>query len=697
MHLQQLDQLLQQAAQHRVRLPVWLQGEPAALLAFTKQLLAHFAPHTCWWLGSNTPEQCTPLQQAKAHQLLGTECDWLIINACNGFNGDQIAAASGALKAGGLWLLLTPPTDKWLAQPNPDHQPLLSYPLTPQAGAQSFTTFWLKTLQQANLLRAQLTADDDIQILQQPIFPPRAVIASCNPPFKTAEQETAVAAIEKVVTGHRRRPLILTADRGCGKSSALGLAAAQLAKLGKQRIVITAPSQVQASVALAHFASQINQSQQNALRYIAIDQLLAELPAADLVLVDEAAALPASQLQRLVDHYSRLVFASTEHGYEGTGRGFQLRFQPYLAQQCPNWRQLRLTEPIRYQPQDPLEQLIRHSFLLKLDLPEPEYDDTQAVVLKHYQQLDWLAEPTKLQQIFALLSFAHYQTQVKDLLMLFENTAIAVYTLEQNNQLLGCMLLSSEGELSPELAEKIYQGKRRVQGHLLAQSLAFHLAEPELASLKLARIMRIAIVPCLQQQGLGSQLLHLVREKLVTGGYHYLGSSFGATPTLMDFWQRNGFQPIRLGQQLDKASAEPSVLVCKALQGDTATVSRLAEHFSQQLYLELSEYPSDLQPALLLQLVKPPQRILSPAEQQQLSLFALGQRPYELVATLLVYWFNEHRLLLDPLAAAVFIARCWQKQPWLLIAKRFQLSGKGAIIKVLQQGVANHSQAAQKY
>lgn len=690
---QQLNDYLQLAVARKIRLPIWLQGEPAALLTFTDQLLAEINPEVCWWLGSAAPERSVPLQQAKAHQLLGGECDCLIINACAGFNGDQIAAASGALKAGGLWLLLTPPSAQWLAQPNPQHQALLSYPLLPAIGAKGFTAFWLNRLQTANMLRAELLADDTLDIKHHPLLPPIPNISAITEPFKTAGQAAAVSAIVKVVTGHRRRPLVLTADRGCGKSAALGLAAAQLVTMGKQRLLITAPAPAQANIALQHFKAQIGTAQPAAMQFIAIDQLLAELPPADLILVDEAAAFPAPQLQRLVDHYSRLVFATTVHGYEGTGRGFQLRFQPYLTQHCPNWRQLQLIEPIRFQAQDPLEQLVRDSFLLKLDLPEPHYDSTKPFALKHYKPSDWLAEPTKLQQVFALLSFAHYQTQVKDLLALLENAALTVFTLQQDAQLLGCVLISSEGQLDTALTQQIYQGQRRVQGHLLAQSLAFHLAEPTLAISKLARIMRIAIVPALQQQGLGSQLVHMLCAELRKQGYQYIGSSFGATPNLVKFWQRNGFQPIRLGHQLDKASAEPSLLVLKALQSEDHTVSHLNQNFAQQLYYELTEYPLEVEPSLLLALVKPPERLLSHNEQQQLSLFAHGNRPYELVALLLLYWFNQNRLKLNPLEAGIFIARCWQKQPWSVIAKRYQLTGKATIIKEMQQAVTKYSKA----
>lgn len=690
---QQLSEYLQFAVARKIRLPIWLQGEPPALLTFTEQLLAEINPEVCWWLGNAAPERSMPLQQAKTHQLLGSECDCLIINACAGFNGDQIAAASGALKAGGLWLLLTPPSAQWLAQPNPQHQALLSYPLFPPIGAVGFTAFWLNSLQTANMLRAELQADGTLDIKHHPVLPPIPDTSAITEPFKTVGQAAAVSAIVKVVTGHRRRPLVLTADRGCGKSAALGLAAAQLVTMGKQRLFITAPAPAQASIALQHFKAHIGTAQASALQFIAIDQLLAELPSADLILVDEAAAFPAPLLQRLVDHYSRLIFATTEHGYEGTGRGFQLRFQPYLTKHCPNWRLLQLIEPIRFQAQDPLEQLIRESFLLKLDLPEPHYDNTKPLALKHYKPSDWLAEPAKLQQVFALLSFAHYQTQVKDFLALLENAALTVFTLHQDEQLLGCALISSEGQLDTALTQQIYQGQRRVQGHLLAQSLAFHLAEPTLAISKLARIMRIAIVPALQQQGLGSQLAHMLCAELRTQAYQYVGSSFAATPNLVKFWQRNGFQPIRLGHQLDKASAEPSLLVLKALQGEDQIVSDLKQCFSQQLYYEVTEYPANIETSLLLALITPPERLLSHNEQQQLSLFAHGNRPYELVALLLLYWFNQNRLKLNPLEVGIFIARCWQKQPWSVIAKRYHLTGKAAIIEVMQQAVANYTDA----
>lgn len=714
---QQLGELQQQYRQRRWRLPLWLQvadlAERDRLPKTMAELLAAQPQSAGFWLGELIAELPLPASTSQIKhkgQLLGVEADWIVINGLAAIDWDLFAASSGCLRAGGLWLLITTIPEQFALKPNPQAQRLLSYPLQAHDQVSNFQQFWLSQQQDWWSYNNKLGLHRQPNCHPHPANPQvppdtdRGVEADSAPaPFSTLEQQQAVAAILKVVSGHRRRPLLLTAHRGRGKSAALGIAAATLQQQGKQKLIITAPNPAAAAVALQHATAYLAELQPNtplALQFWPIDLLLQQQPSADLVLVDEAAAIPLPQLQQLTQHYSRLVFATTEHGYEGTGRSFSLKFQPYLQQHRPGWQQLRLQTPIRYASDDPLEQQIFRSFLLACEQPTPAYDPALPLFTKPHPASELLSQPALLASIFGLLSLAHYQTEVTDLWALLDNPQLQVMALYQQAgsqpeqeqaqpQLLGCAVISYEGQLPPQLATQVFQGDRRVQGHLLAQSLAFHLAMPELASLSLARVQRIVIHPAWQNCGLGQYLLKQIQQLCQQQGIAAVGSSFGATTALLRFWTQQGFSPVKLSNQAEQASGEPSVLLIKACDSAlAATQVQLHQQFCANLYLQLADSQRHLNPQLALQLCQPPVTTVDANMKQQLALFAASKRPYELVELILLNWFNQCAHDLPSDITPLLVQKLWQKHRWAELSTQQPGQGKPQLINQIRQLVA---------
>jgi tRNA(Met) cytidine acetyltransferase len=763
---QHLTELQQQYRQQRWRLPLWLQvsdsAEPQWLAQTLAELLTAQQQAAGFWLGELVTDCVLPAQTSRIKhkgQLLGVEANWIVINGLAGIDWDLLAASSGCLRAGGLWLLITSTPEQFALQANPQAQRLLSYPLQALEQPSKFQQFWLSQQQdwwlhhhELGLHRQPVTATAAMStettaettaataISTETIIGHETTFDAAPAPtaFANQEQQQAVAAILKVVSGHRRRPLLLTAHRGRGKSAALGIAAAQLQQMGKTTLIITAPQPAAAAVALKHAAAALAEIMPSAavtLQFWPVDALLQQTPAADLVMVDEAAAIPLPQLQLLTQHYSRLVFATTEHGYEGTGRSFSLKFQPYLQQHCPGWRQLQLQQPIRYASDDPLERQIFRSFLLACDQPTPVYDPVLPLQTRFFAADELLAQPSLLQSLFGLLSLAHYQTEISDLWALLDNPQLQLMALYQTAlpsepvyssapsdrsvQLLGCAVISHEGQLPLPLATAVYQGERRVQGHLLAQSLAFHLAQPALATLPLARVQRIVIHPVWQHQGLGRFLLQAVEAYCREQGSAAIGSSFGVTPTLLKFWTHQGFHPVKLSAQSEQTSGEPSLLMLKSCSTEhEQTVALLQQQFATDLYWQLADSQRHLQPLLALQLCQPPHRLhsgpldplpdkfqdtlaatsavtpaatslrLSESHRQQLQLFAHGKRPYELVELILLDWFEQYRHQVPTDIAQLLVQKLWQKQSWSVLSKPQLGIGKPQLVTLIRQAVA---------
>jgi tRNA(Met) cytidine acetyltransferase len=444
-----LNHLIDHATIQNHRQLLRLQGDLNWCFTLTQKMIAELQlPY--FWCGPSPIANDTMSYK----QILGQETSLLVINAHRAFDSNQFAAAEGTLRGGGLLILLSP---------------------TEIPPKDLFYHYINAQLQHYNFL-----------ILKQgsplPVFTTNHPIVDKQPALNLSEQNTAVQEIIKTVTGHRRRPLVLTANRGRGKSAALGIAAAQLLRTSRvKKILVCAPNK-QATATLFRHANLILKSvdQQNcttttdkgSIEFIAADTLLDEYPQCDLLIIDEAAALPVPTLEALVIHYSRIVFATTLHGYEGSGRGFALRFQKRLTQLAPQWRKRHLDQPIRWAKNDPLESFTLNSICLTESQPQqPAYKAQEALSFEKLTPAQLLADKTLLQSLFSLLVLAHYQTKPSDLEKLLNDSAVHIFIAEQQGQILGVALVKEEGDFDQNLCAQIWRGSRRVPGHLIAQSL----------------------------------------------------------------------------------------------------------------------------------------------------------------------------------------------------------------------------------
>lgn len=663
----------------------------------------------------------------QAKQWLGRECESLIVNARDGFDAEVFGAMTGTLVGGGLCVLVLPEQglqtrtsmfDRRLAGllQSPDvywlREGQVSYPLAVSHSEREPDT---------SNGRAQRSRCD------QPFSEKLAKIdadADADADALTVCQAQAITAIRRVVTGHRKRPLVLTADRGRGKSAALGLAAASLLAERSLRIGITAPSYAAAETVFRHGAMRLGLpfSQQRKLQhgsgslvFFSPDALLAEQPKFDVLFVDEAAAIPAPILHTLLQRYNRLVFASTVHGYEGTGRGFAVKFRALLDQVMPQWREFKMAQPIRWAEQDPLERWVFNALLLDADIDdvalaavaigEQQGDsaDSPSCIEISYRAIDkqTLASDEKLlRQVFGLLVNAHYQTSPSDLTALLDDPQLHVLVGHANEQVVSCCLVQIEGGFDDELVMQIQNGSRRPKGHLLVQSLAAHLGIGQAASQLAGRILRIAVHPDLQQQGLGLAMLQFT-ERWAVGQVDYLGTSFGFAPELLRFWQKAGYVPVRLGFKNDAASGYPSLLCVQALEPVSqhwqltastifaATFASNAMEAYSQLALE-QFVPLYL---MLLPSMVPVQSLPADIVDHHLALYSAGGLGYELALPALTIWLNQTLLTATQEQAetlAYAIAKVIQRQSWSDMVVTFNLAGRKQAEQVLRDLVYAH-------
>jgi len=402
---------------------------------------------------------------------------------------------------------------------------------------------------------------------------PVGVIVNC---CHTLDQAKAVLKfVEAISEKTLRSTVTLTAARGRGKSAALGLSLASAVAFGYSNMFVTSPSPENLHTLFEfvfkgfdaldfqeHLDYELVQStnpefnkavvrvnifreHRQTIQYIHPSDAH-KLGQAELVVIDEAAAIPLPLVKNLMGPY--LVFlSSTVNGYEGTGRSLSLKLIQQLREQsaplgssslsqsvnkgsssAPLGRTLHeitLNESIRYAPGDEVERWLNHLLCLDATVvqklssgcPLPENCDLYYVnrdTLFSYHK----ASEVFLQRLMALYVASHYKNTPNDLQLLSDAPAHHIFCLlgpvdPAQNTLpeVYCVLqVCLEGDISKSSIMNSLSRGKRASGDLIPWTVSQQFNDYDFAGLSGGRIVRIATHPDFQGMGYGRRAMNLL-------------------------------------------------------------------------------------------------------------------------------------------------------------------------------------------
>ncbi|VDC00414.1 unnamed protein product [Peniophora sp. CBMAI 1063] len=418
---------------------------------------------------------------------------------------------------------------------------------------------------------------------------------------KTTDQARALLTfVDAIAEKTLSSTVTLTAGRGRGKSAALGLSIAAALAHGYANIFVTSPSPENLKTLFEfvfkgldalgyeeHLDYDIAQStnpefnkaivrvnvfraHRQTIQYIQ-PQDAHVLGQAELVVVDEAAAIPLPLVKNLMGPY--LVFlASTINGYEGTGRSLSLKLiqqlrestRPSLtkdvaltddpaaatssskkaAHAAPSrvrsLREIKLETPIRYGAGDRVEAWLNK--LLCLDAGSGARPLAQGTPHPSQCELFYVSRDTLfsfhaaseafLQRMMALYVASHYKNSPNDLQLMSDAPAHHLFVLlpplkEDDAHLpepLVVLQVALEGNISrAAILDSLGRGMRP-GGDMIPWIVAQQFQESRFAQMSGARVVRIAAHPDYAGMGYGRRALDALNA-YYSGEYFSLDES----------------------------------------------------------------------------------------------------------------------------------------------------------------------------
>lgn len=432
-------------------------------------------------------------------------------------------------------------------------------------------------------IQGQLKHEADLKGIKEKLKP----VAEVGPLVRLCETmdqaKTVLSLMQTVLEKKLDATCVVTAGRGRGKSAALGMTVAGAIAQGYSNILCTAPTpeNIQTlfdfairglkelgyrdrtdfealqgvSEEFAKCVIRINvfRDHRQTIQFVSATDV-SRFAQAEIVVVDEAAALPLTLVRRMMGPYL-VILSSTVSGYEGTGRSLSMKLVADLrkrsgsgaAADARQLKEMTMTDPIRYGPNDPVERWLNKLLCLDATMnssplrssPHPSACDLYYVNRDALFSFHPLAEEL-LQRIQSLLVAAHYKNQPNDLQLLsdapghhlFVLCADSIETMPSTSSSLSSLSSAAaaaqaraaipdifavihvceEGQVSAESIKSHLSHGIRPSGDLIPYTLSQYYLEEGFAKLAGLRIVRIATNADLPRAGYGSRAMALLHQ-----------------------------------------------------------------------------------------------------------------------------------------------------------------------------------------
>ena len=357
--------------------------------------------------------------------VLGETYPSLILDLTNGFHPNDLGIVVETIAEGGMILSLSPPIQEWQNLKSKWHEELVSEPYTID---DVIPRFYRRFIKRTLLAKGIIVYDLDRRKLIKPyefekveesreeILLPEEEREISRKLYKlcaTQDQVRVLELFEHYFDRRReRKAVVITADRGRGKSAVLGIVTPYLIwrmfKVLKRpvRIMVVAPTPYAVQTyfkfllkAMVRVGMKFKVKESGKLitvvnskyarvEYVVPRRAMIEKDYADIIIVDEAAGIDVPVLWKITEGVRWMIFSTTIHGYEGAGRGFSIRFLRRL-ESCEDVEieKIHLNEPIRYGKGDPIEKWLYDVLLLDAQPAEITEDDIKDIVRDEYGRI----------------------------------------------------------------------------------------------------------------------------------------------------------------------------------------------------------------------------------------------------------------------------------------------------------------------